>query len=109
MVVSNSDGTVERALDLYGLGELLDGVVDSRVLGFEKPDPRIFRAGLEIAGAAPAQAAHLGDLYAVDVVGARAAGVHPVLLDPYGDWLDVDCATAPDLATFARHVVASRD
>ena len=51
---------------------------------------------------------HVGDLYAADVVGARAAGVHAVLLDPFGDWEGVDCATLPDIAGLSEHVLKSR-
>jgi putative hydrolase of the HAD superfamily len=102
VVVSNSDGTVEEGLATIGLRTLLDGVVDSAVVGAEKPDPAIFRHALELAGTRPERALHVGDLHAVDVLGARAAGVHAVLLDPHGDWDGVDCARAPDLASLTR-------
>ena len=102
VVVSNSDGTVGDLLAGAGLGDLLDGVVDSGAVGVEKPDPRIFRHGLAAAGCRPKEALHVGDLYSVDVAGARAAGVPAVLLDPYGDWGQVDCDRAPDLAAVAE-------
>ena len=50
------------------------------------------------SGAQPGEAAYVGDLYSVDVLGARAAGIHPVLLDPHGDWGEVDCLTVSSLA-----------
>jgi len=81
-VVSNADGRVERFLEHAGLRVLLDHVVDSGLVGVEKPDPRIFAIACERVGAAPAECVHVGDVYAVDVAGARAAGVAPVLLDP---------------------------
>jgi HAD superfamily hydrolase (TIGR01509 family) len=104
VVVSNSDGTVESGLADAGLRPFFDAVLDSQVVGFEKPDPRIFRRALEISGADPARTLHVGDLYHADVVGARAAGVHALLLDPYGDWDDVDCARLPDLAALAERI-----
>ena len=65
-------------------------VIDSALVGYEKPDPRIFAAALERTGADPDRTLHIGDLYHADVVGARTAGIHALLLDPYGDWtLDV--------------------
>jgi putative hydrolase of the HAD superfamily len=106
--VSNSDGTVEASLAAWGLGDLLHLVVDSAVVGVEKPDARIFRHALDRAGAHPERTVHVGDLYAVDVVGARAAGIHAVLLDPYDDWVDADCARAPDVASLAREILARR-
>ena len=102
VVVSNSDGTVEDGLSDLGLREQFDAVVDSAVVGSEKPDAAIFRHALGVIGASPDRTIHVGDLYAVDVVGARRAGLHGVLLDPYGDWDAVDCATAPDVASLAR-------
>ena len=102
LVVSNSDGSIERGLVDMGLAAFFDGVVDSAVVGVEKPDPRIFRQALALAGSAPERTAHVGDLYAVDVVGARAAGLHGILLDPYDDWPDVDCPRFADLSALAR-------
>jgi hypothetical protein len=47
-------------------------------------------------------------MYAADVVGARAAGVHALLLDPHGDWGDVDCAVARDVPALANRLIAAR-
>jgi putative hydrolase of the HAD superfamily len=102
-VVSNSNGTVARLLEHLDLARWLDAVVDSAVVGFEKPDPRIFRHAAEMLGVEPTEAVHVGDLYSVDVVGARAAGASPILIDPVGAWkLSDDCPTAPDVAAAAR-------
>jgi HAD superfamily hydrolase (TIGR01509 family) len=108
VVVSNADGTVERGLTRAGLRALLDVVVDSHLVGFEKPDPRIFRHALAHSGARPATTLHVGDLYAADVAGARAAGVHALLLDPHDDWPPVDCARLPDVPALARRIRAAR-
>jgi putative hydrolase of the HAD superfamily len=79
-VVSNSDGRVEEALEAAGLRHYFDVVIDSALVGVEKPDPRIFHAALEALGVAPDEALYVGDLYEVDVVGAEAAGMQAVLL-----------------------------
>lgn len=105
VVVSNSDGTIEAGLVEMGLRDALDAVVDSAVVGVEKPHPGIFAHALEAAGVAPERALHVGDLYAVDVVGARAAGVAALLLDPFDDWGDVDCPRALDLAETVRRLL----
>lgn len=100
-VVSNSDGTMKRTVSQIGFGHLFDALVDSSVVGFEKPDPRIFGVALRKTGARPDRTVHVGDLYAADVVGARSAGIHAVLLDPWNDWPEVDCPKVADLAELA--------
>jgi putative hydrolase of the HAD superfamily len=83
-VISNADGRVEELIRRVGLRHLLEFVVDSEVVGFEKPDPRIFHEGTRRLGLEPADCLYVGDLYPVDVVGARGAGMEAVLLDPTG-------------------------
>jgi len=106
VAVSNSDGTVESVLEHAGLRASLGPVVDSHRVGFEKPDPRIFHIALERSGARPETTLHVGDLYHVDVVGARAAGLRAVLLDPHGLYSDQDCVRVPSLAALADAVEA---
>ena len=108
VVVSNADGSVERGLRGAGLADFFDAVVDSALVGFEKPDPRIFRHALEGAGAAPERTLHVGDLYHADVVGARAAGLHALLLDPFRDWPEPDCERLPDLSALAARLGEAR-
>jgi putative hydrolase of the HAD superfamily len=91
-VVSNADGRVATFLAHAGLLEAVDFVVDSACVGCEKPDPRIFAIACERAGVSPAEAAHVGDVYEVDVLGARRAGITPVLIDPDDLLPDADCA-----------------
>jgi len=105
VAVSNSDGTVEQGLETFGLRQYLHHVVDSAVVGAEKPDVAIFHHALALAGAAPERTLHVGDLYAVDVLGARAAGLHALLLDPHGDWTDVDCDVVADVPALAAAIV----
>jgi putative hydrolase of the HAD superfamily len=83
-VASNANGVLQRMFDRVGLTPYFHAVCDSRVEGVEKPDPRFFRIVLERCGGEPASAVHVGDLYHVDVEGARGAGLRPVLLDPHG-------------------------
>lgn len=80
-VISNLDLDLDALARDLGLASLVDFTVSSRSAGAEKPDPRIFRAALDRAGVLPEEAIHIGDQYNSDVVGARAAGIHPVLLD----------------------------
>ena len=103
-VVSNSDGTCARSLADAGLLGYLNFVIDSAEVGVEKPDPRIFEIALARCGADPRRTLHIGDLYHADVAGARRAGLHALLLDPYADWPSIDCERATDLSAVADTV-----
>jgi putative hydrolase of the HAD superfamily len=93
VVVSNWDVSLHEALAQTGLTPLLDGAISSAEVGAAKPAPAIFERALALAGGvAPAAAVHVGDDVGADVVGARAAGIAPVLVVRNG-------ATGPDGVT----------
>lgn len=104
-MISNSNGWVERLVTESGLRPYFHFVIDSRLVGVEKPDPRIFQIALDQVGISPAEALYIGDLYSIDVVGSRAAGMHAILLDPAGRWDHVDCPKARDLSEAADLVL----
>ena len=101
-VISNSNGSVRGILEETGLAAHLHFIIDSSVVGFEKPDPRIFHLGLREAGVAARDAVYVGDLYSVDVLGARGAGLAGILLDPGGFWGPRDCHLARGLDEAVR-------
>jgi putative hydrolase of the HAD superfamily len=114
-VVSNADGTVEQQLRDDGIGQVGPGdgvvfaaVLDSRVVGVAKPDPAIFRLALEALGVEPHHAVHVGDTPAADVDGARAAGIHPVLVDPFDHHADLDCVRVRRLDDLAALLSSMR-
>jgi REG-2-like HAD superfamily hydrolase len=90
-VISNADGRVEALLEETGLLPHFEFVIDSATVGVEKPDPRIFRLGLERMGAEPHEAVYVGDIYEIDIVGARAAGMRAILVDPLSRLGHLDC------------------
>ena len=96
-MISNSNGWVEQLVTESGLRPYFHFVLDSQLLGVEKPDPRIFQIALDRIEIGPAEALYIGDLYSIDVVGSRAAGMRAILLDPAGLWNHVDCPKARDL------------
>jgi putative hydrolase of the HAD superfamily len=103
-VVSNANGTVSLLLERLGLLPAFDAILDSALEGVEKPDPRLFLLALARLGADPQGALHVGDLYHVDVVGARAAGLRAVLLDDGGRYPEADCPRIASLAELADHL-----
>jgi putative hydrolase of the HAD superfamily len=83
-VVSNSEGKLQAFFEHLDLMRAVDCIVDSGIVGVEKPDPRIFRVALDRFGIPPSRALHLGDNFVTDVGGARAAGLRVALIDPFG-------------------------
>ena len=112
-IVSNADGLVgQRLAEMEicqvgpGIGVPLECVIDSGNVGIMKPDPRIFRAaldvmGLDVTGIDADDVWYVGDMPAIDVVGARAAGLRPFLVDPFHLHDDADYDRVADLAEVA--------
>lgn len=92
-VVSNASGQIEEVLHDSAVCQVGEGpgvpvrvIIDSELVGVVKPDPAIFDFALpHFAGIDRADIAYVGDSVAMDVGGARAAGLHPILLDPFDD------------------------
>ncbi len=99
VVVSNANGTLHKLFDRVGLTPFFDVIIDSELEGVEKPDRRIFEIALERSGAAREETVHTGDLYEIDVVGARGAGLHAVLVDEAWLYGEADC---PRIRTIAE-------
>jgi putative hydrolase of the HAD superfamily len=98
VVVSNANGTLLSAFTRLGLAPAVDVIFDSHIVGIEKPDPRYFHLALEVSGARAETTVHVGDLYHVDVVGARSAGIAAILLDAGNLYADYDCRRVRSLA-----------
>jgi putative hydrolase of the HAD superfamily len=105
-VISNSNGTIREILARLGLLPLLDFALDSGEEGVEKPSAAIFERALARAGVTAAEAAYVGDLYSIDVRGARRAGLEAVLLDPGGCWGARDCRTAATVLDAVERLLA---
>ena len=79
---------------------MFETVVDSHVVGVEKPDPAIFGIALSRMKAEPGSTVYLGDVPSVDILGARAAGLTAVLLDRHGLYPDADAPRLTSIAEF---------
>lgn len=84
-VVTNNVASEQRQkIAACGFEPLLDAVVISEEAGVTKPDPRIFEIGLQRVGRSAGETVMLGDAWATDIEGARAAGVRPVWFNRFG-------------------------
>ena len=89
-VISNSDGHMGERLASLGFGPYFEHVTDSGNVGHEKPAPQIFQAALSAMKVRADRALYVGDIYAVDYVGAQKAGMKPVLMDVAGVYSETD-------------------
>ena len=99
-VVSNASGQIAEILQRSGICQVGQGalasvrcIIDSDVVGVAKPDPKIFEHALPFfEGIDRSRIAYVGDSVTMDVEGSTAAGLIPVLVDPFNDAEDlVDC------------------
>lgn len=84
-IISNATHTLPETLRRTGLARYFDTVTYSFDVGFEKPDARIFRRAVAMAGAIPERSLHVGDSFEADYLGARRAGLHAILLQREGE------------------------
>ena len=106
-IVSNASGQVEATLANQCICQVGTGagvpvlvVTDSHVIGTEKPHAGVFRDAIAVMndkGIGNDRIAYVGDSFVNDVMGARNAGLHPILLDPYGDHANYDCERVASL------------
>jgi putative hydrolase of the HAD superfamily len=90
-------GLVSHVLGPLGLTGYFDFMLVSATMRAAKPSLQLFRYALDRAGVAPPEAMHVGDSYLGDVLGARGAGITPVLIDRRGALGPVDCIKIKDL------------
>ena len=92
-VISNRDRPFHELLQDHGIAEFFDFSMAAGEVNVWKPDPGIFQHGLKRANVSASEVIYVGDNYYADVVGARNAGLQPVLYDPLGIFPNSDCTT----------------
>ena len=96
-VVSNRDMPFQHEIDEMGMRDYFHFSLAAGEVQSWKPEPEVFYAALERADATAPQAIYVGDNYFADVIGARRAGLQPVLYDPKGIFHEPGC---PVIASF---------
>jgi HAD superfamily hydrolase (TIGR01662 family) len=97
-VISNADGKIDAVLRRCGILDCFQSITDSGNLGHEKPHPAIFEAALRQMKAGAAESLYVGDVYSVDYVGARQAGMQAVLFDVAGAYREREFPRVDSLA-----------
>jgi len=99
-VLSNLRRDMDELCEKLGLAPFLDFCISPTEPGGEKPDPAMFLEALNRVSVAAEEAVHVGDQYASDVLGARAVGIHGVLIDR-GGWRD-DVTDCPKISSLSE-------
>ena len=103
-LISNAPPDTVKAIESLGLPRYLSTIVVSGVVGVSKPNPEIFRIALREAGVNASEAAHVGDIYEADVLGAQNAGMKGLLIDRDGLQSRRDCPRMKSLSEIYAHI-----
>lgn len=101
-LISNATDLARKVMDHLGLTRYFDPLVISSEVGARKPDSKIFQLAANLARIPLNRIIYIGDKFAVDVVGARAAGMNSVLVDRGDIYPDVDCLRVRNLEELRR-------
>jgi HAD superfamily hydrolase (TIGR01509 family) len=96
-VISNADGKIAGVLQECGLADCFLTITDSGIVGYEKPHAAIFEAACREMKASPDDCLYVGDVYSVDYVGAKRAGMNAILFDVSGAYKERDLARVESL------------
>ncbi len=77
-IIANQPTGSEQRLEKFGIRHYFDTIVASAEIGFAKPDPRIFKAALEMAKCSPSECVMVGDRLDNDIAPAADLGMHTV-------------------------------
>ena len=92
-VISNRDRPFRELLDAHGISEFFPYSLAGGEVDIYKPEPGIFEHALKQVKVNAQETVYVGDNYYADVLGARRAGLKPVLYDPEPLFPEADCVT----------------
>jgi FMN phosphatase YigB (HAD superfamily) len=96
-VVSNRDNPYQAEINALGMEGYFHFSMAGGEVNSKKPEPGIFYSALERSGSTARETLYIGDNYFADVVGARRAGLQPVLYDPRGLFPEPGCPVIKSL------------
>ncbi|GHV59251.1 hypothetical protein FACS1894182_13060 [Bacteroidia bacterium] len=95
-LVSNFYGNLETVLNEFELLSCFQSIVESAVVNVRKPDPAIFRRGVQALDAKPEEIVVIGDSYSKDILPAHALGCRTIWLRGLS-WDETDTGTVADV------------
>lgn len=97
VLVSNFYGNVETVLRDFDLDRYFKKIIESAVVGVRKPDPAIFKMGVDALGLQPDQVLVIGDSYRKDILPAESLGCHVLWLKGKGWTPEEDAQLHPSI------------
>lgn len=105
MLVSNFYGNIDEVLRDYGIRHLFKGIIESAVVGVRKPNPTLFRLGVDALELEPHEVLVVGDSLRKDIEPAEQLGCHVLWLKGKGWTADEDLQTHPHTITRVTQVL----
>lgn len=97
VLVSNFYGNIETVLKDFGLYDYFSGIIESSVVGVRKPDPAIYRLGVEAIGLPAGEVLVVGDSFSKDVIPAKSVGCKVAWLKGEGWGCEETDESVPDI------------
>jgi putative hydrolase of the HAD superfamily len=109
-VVANWDANLGVLMEGLKIKHFFDLVVSSQELGIEKPDPEVFKRAVAMLPRAQkmSEVMYIGNEYELDIVGARAAGFVPVLIDRDMQCPHADCMRFDSLGSWYNDAIIKK-
>jgi len=95
MLVSNFYGNIDEVLRDYGIRHLFKGIIESAVVGVRKPNPTLFRLGVDALELEPSEVLVVGDSLRKDIEPAEQLGCQVLWLKGKGWTAEEDSQTHP--------------
>ena len=105
MLVSNFYGNIDEVLRDYGIRHLFKGIIESAVVGVRKPNPTLFRLGVDALELRPDEVIVVGDSLNKDIQPSEALGCHVLWLKGKGWTENEDLLTHPNTITRISQVL----
>lgn len=105
MLVSNFYGNIDEVVRDYGIRHLFKGIIESAVVGVRKPNPTLFRIGVDALELEPDEVLVVGDSLRKDIEPAESLGCHVIWLKGKGWTDDEDKQTHPHTITNVTQVL----
>ena len=104
MLVSNFYGNIDEVLRSYGIRHLFKGIIESAVVGVRKPNPTLFKLGVDALELEPDEVLVVGDSLRKDIIPAEHLGCHALWLKGKGWTEEEDLQTHPNTITSITQV-----